>query len=130
MKAKFTVICLTVLGFIFSFATPLMAQSDHVVVEEGEDGWRLLVNDEPLMVNGMNWDYFPIGTNYNYSIWNESPEFIMEALDNEMGLLQNMGVNAIRVYTGKYRKSGSNIYTTTMEFTPCLITHLGVTASQ
>ena len=52
------------------------------------------------MVNGMNWDYFPRGTNYSFSIWNQSDDFIKSALDAEMGLLKNMGVNTIRTYTG------------------------------
>jgi len=77
-----------------------MAQTNRVEVQQGDDGWKLLVDGKPLMVNGMNWDYFPIGTNFNYSIWNQSPQLIKEALDYEMGLLQNMGVNSIRVYTG------------------------------
>ncbi|NBC26118.1 MAG: glycosidase [Bacteroidetes bacterium] len=76
------------------------AQDSRVVVEQDEEGWKLLVDNEPLMINGMNWDYFPIGTNFDYSLWNQSPELIQEALDNEMSLLQNMGVNVIRVYTG------------------------------
>jgi len=88
---------LTVLLMISATA---VAQSDQVKVQESEDGWQLLVNDNPLMVNGMNWDYFPIGTNFMYSIWEQSPELIKAALDNEMGLLKNMGVNSIRVYTG------------------------------
>lgn len=82
------------LGLIASSQTP------HVSVDIADDGFRLIVNDEPFMVNGMNWDYTPIGTNYNYSIWNQSDDFIMAALDSEMGLLKNMGVNSIRVYTG------------------------------
>ena len=48
----------------------------------------------------MNWDYLPIGYNYNYSLWSKSDNFIEAALDDEMSLLKNMGVNAIRVYTG------------------------------
>ncbi len=100
MKAKKPLL-LIILAILFSGSfISLHAQSDTIEVVEDADGWKLLVNNEPLMVNGMNWDYFPIGTNFNYSIWDESPEFIQEALDNEMGLLQNMGVNAIRVYTG------------------------------
>jgi hypothetical protein len=110
MKSKITLFCLAVLGFMFIFSSPVLAQSDHVVVEESEDGWRLYVNNEPLMINGMNWDYFPIGTNYEYSLWNQSPEFIREALDNEMGLLQNMGVNVIRVYTGIQKEWIEYIY--------------------
>jgi hypothetical protein len=91
----------------FSFLLIFLAVScaphdrgDSVNLEEATDGWRLMVNGEPFMVNGMNWDYFPIGTNYMYVLWDEPDDFIKEALDYEMSLLQEMGVNAIRVYTG------------------------------
>lgn len=94
------------LGGIYSLA----AQSDDIFLEESDDGWRLIVNDEPLMVNGMNWDYFPIGTNYTYIIWEQSPELIKDALDHEMGLLKEMGANAIRVYTGIPKKWIEYIY--------------------
>ncbi len=87
------------LCLLLGFSQSLSAQG-RVEVRESADGWRLLVDNKPLMVNGMNWDYFPIGTNFNYSIWNQSPELIKQALDYEMGLLKNMGVNSIRVYTG------------------------------
>jgi len=104
---------LTFLAILLGTTVTLTAQqSDRVVVQENSDGWRLLVNGEPLMVNGMNWDYFPIGTNYNYSFWDQSPDFIRQALDYEMGLLQNMGVNAIRVYTGIPRHWIEYIYDT------------------
>src|SRR6056297_3702222 len=99
MKAKKYLLSVLILCFGFSISTTALAQTEQVVVEETEEGWKLLVDGEPLMVNGMNWDYFPIGTNFEYSIWNQSPEFIREALDNEMSALKYMGVNAIRVYT-------------------------------
>ena len=86
--------------FLLVLTGPVIAQSEKVVVNKSEEGWKLLVDGKPFMVNGMNWDYFPRGTNYSYSLWNQSPEFIKNALDYEMGLLQNMGVNAIRVYSG------------------------------
>ncbi len=63
------------------------------------------------MINGMNWDYFPIGTNYSYSLWNQSDNLIQEALDEEMGLLKNMGVNTIRVYSGMPKKWIEYVYT-------------------
>lgn len=85
---------------LFMACTTATADEDRITVQESEDGWHLLVNDQPFMVNGMNWDYFPIGTNYEYIIWEEPDEFIKEALDYEMGLLADAGVNAIRVYTG------------------------------
>ena len=59
-----------------------------------------MVNGEAFMINGMNWDYFPIGTNFTYSLWDQPDEIIKAALDYEMGMLKDMGVNAIRVYTG------------------------------
>ncbi len=93
-----------------SFSLTLFAQGNRVITDKKEDGWRLLVDGEPFMVNGMNWDYFPIGTNYMYSLWEESDDFIRRALDNEMSLLQNMGVNAIRVYTGIQPKWVQYIY--------------------
>lgn len=95
MKKITTFLALTFLLSIYSYA-----QSDNVEVTMTDEGWVMMVDGKPLMINGMNWDYFPRGTNYSYSLWNQDPAFIKKALDYEMGLLQNMGVNAIRVYTG------------------------------
>ena len=72
----------------------------QVEVMQNNNEAKLVVNGEDFIVNGMNWDYFPIGTNYSFSLWNQSDDFIKAALDTEMGLLKNMGVNTIRVYTG------------------------------
>lgn len=71
-----------------------------------------MVDGKPLMINGMNWDYIPIGTNYSYNFWNKPDDFIKQALDDEMGLLKNMGVNAIRVYVGIQPKWIKYIYET------------------
>jgi len=97
---------------IFSFSLSLFAQNGRVEVEKQEDGWRLKTEGEAFMVNGMNWDYFPIGTNFMYSLWDEPDDFIKKALDDEMSLLKNMGVNAIRVYTGIQPKWITYIYET------------------
>mgnify|MGYP006283244021 CR=1 FL=1 len=82
----------------------------EVQVVYNEEGVKLTVDGEDFMVNGMNWDYFPIGTNFSYSLWDQSDEFIKTALDAEMSLLRNMGVNAIRVYTGIQPKWITYIY--------------------
>lgn len=81
-----------------------------VRLEKADDGVRLLVDEKPFMVNGMNWDYFPIGTNYEYSIWDQPDEFIINVLDYEMSLLRDMGVNAVRQYTGIPSKWITYIY--------------------
>jgi len=95
-----------------SFCWNMQAQSQKVVVENSANGSKLLVNGKEIMVNGMNWDYFPIGTNYSYSLWNQPDAFVKKALDDEMSLLQNMGVNSIRVYAGIPKKWIEYIYDT------------------
>ncbi|PWH84580.1 glycosidase [Algibacter marinivivus] len=95
---------------IVLFSTVLFAQADKVAVQNNSNGMYLTVNGENFMVNGMNWDYFPIGTNYSYSLWNQSDDVIKSALDAEMGLLKNMGVNTVRMYTGVQPKWIKYIY--------------------
>ncbi len=80
--------------------TILSAQVDKVTVVEDNDGMKLVVNGEDFIINGVNWDYFPIGTNYSYSLWKQPDDIIKAALDAEMSLLQSLGVNVIRQYTG------------------------------
>ena len=94
----------------FLFITNIFAQTDKVSVVNKSDGMSLLVNGKSFMINGMNWDYFPIGTNYSYSFWTQSDEFIKTALDAEMSLLKNMGVNTIRAYVGIQPKWITYIY--------------------
>ncbi len=76
------------------------AQQENVAVKKTADGFMLEVGGKPFFINGMNWDYFPIGTNYSYSLWTQSEDVIKAALDYEMPLLKNMGVNVIRQYAG------------------------------
>jgi hypothetical protein len=102
---------------LWCYSSSIFAQADKVSIEKDNFGMKLKVNGKDFMVNGMNWDYFPIGTNYSYSLWSQSDAFIQEALDDEMSLLKNMGVNTIRVYTGipkkwiEYIHSNHGIYT-------------------
>ncbi|ARV06630.1 glycosidase [Polaribacter sp. SA4-10] len=97
---------------LYLFALNSFAQADKVSVIDNEQGMKLVVNGKDFMINGMNWDYVPIGTNYAYSLWNQPEEVIKGALDEEMGLLKNMGVNTIRVYTGIQPKWITYIYET------------------
>ena len=60
-------------NIIFKFMFCIVAfsgisQMHNVAVNQGADGTTLVVNGEDFMVNGMNWDYFPIGTNYSFKI--------------------------------------------------------------
>ena len=71
----------------------------QVEMVSSPEGCRMMVDDKPLFLNGMNWDYFPVGTNYAYELWQQPEDIILAALDNEMTLLKNMGVNVIRQYS-------------------------------
>lgn len=88
------------------------AQEGRVSVISGSEGSKLVVDGKDFIVNGMNWDYFPIGTNYTYNFWNQPDQFIQLALDEEMSLLKNMGVNTIRVYAGMPKKWIEYVYLT------------------
>ena len=82
----------------------------QVSISNDLDGMKLVVEGKPFMINGVNWDYFPIGTNFSYSLWNQSDDIIKAALDAEMSLLRNMGINTIRQYTGVQPKWIRYIY--------------------
>jgi len=101
--------------FLLAFALTLLtgalsAQVSKVAVSKVADGMKLTVNGSDFFINGMNWDYFPIGTNFNYSLWTQPDDVIRAALDYEMPLLKNMGVNTIRQYTGVPAKWIKYIY--------------------
>lgn len=101
----------------WSLSLTAFCQADVVTINKSSKGIKLKVNGNDLMINGMNWDYFPIGTNYTFNLWEQNDILIQEALDHEMTLLKKMGVNAIRVYTGipkkwiEYIFSNYGIYT-------------------
>jgi len=71
-----------------------------VQVLSDSSGMRLQVDRQDFFVQGVNWDYVPIGENYSYSLWTQPDATIRAALDREMPLLKAMGVNAIRQYAG------------------------------
>ena len=100
------------------FATVVSAQVDQVSVVKNDAGMKLVVNGNDFMINGMNWDYIPVGTNtVNANFWKKSDDIIRAGLDSEMSLLKNMNVNVIRQYTGvparwiKYIYENYGIYT-------------------
>ncbi len=103
--------------FFFLLAICSFSQQVRVNVRNTDKGFTLDVNSKVFFIIGMNWDYYPIGTNYKYSLWEQPRKKIKEALDYEMPLLKNMGVNTIRQYTGippewiKYIYDNYGIYT-------------------
>lgn len=98
------------LFIILSFSLTVVAQTTTVTINQSKDGFKILHNGHDYFVNGMNWDYYPIGTNYTYSLWNQPEDVIKAALDYEMPMLREMGVNTIRQYTGVPSKWIQYIY--------------------
>lgn len=84
--------------FLTLAAMPAWAQGDRVTLDKSPQGFKLMVDGKPMMVNGMNYDHYPIGETFNYQFWKQPDDVIIKALDTEMPLLKNMGVNAIRQY--------------------------------
>ncbi len=96
---------------LFLFTVSIFGQANKVSVLNNDKGMKLLVNGKDFMINGMNWDYIPIGTNtVNADFWNKSDDVIKAGLDTEMSLLKNMNVNVIRQYTGVPAKWIQYIY--------------------
>ena len=85
---------------VLSILSAPSALAQRVEVVTDASGSRIQVDGRDFMVQGMNWDYFPVGTNYAYNFWGQPDDFIKGALDREMSLLKSMGVNAIRQYAG------------------------------
>lgn len=88
------------LGIAVLAARPSASHAAEAPVSIVEDatGSHLVVDGAPFFIRGMNWGYVPIGTNYRYSLWTQSDEFVEEVLHREMGMLRGLGVNAIRQY--------------------------------
>jgi hypothetical protein len=94
-------------------AAPAMAdEGRRIQVVTDERGFRLEVDGKPLMLRGVNWDYSPVGTNYNYSLWERPEPEIKAALDHEMKLLKAGRVNVLRVYSGMPAKWIRYVYET------------------
>lgn len=95
MKFFILSVLTSILGYNF-----LLAGEDSISLRSKNEQHTIIVNGQEFFIKGMNWDYFPTGTNYSYSLWKQSDATIKAALDYEMGLLKNMGVNTIRQYIG------------------------------
>jgi len=95
----------------WSYSYSIFSQADKVTIDKSISGMKIKVNGNDFIINGVNWDYTPIGTNYSYSLYNQEDSVIKQALDDEMSLLKNMGVNTIRVYAGIPKKWIEYIYT-------------------
>lgn len=95
--ARLGLACVAALTCLVSTAAAAQVSPGVRIVSDAA-GRRLQVDGRDFLIRGMNWDYFPVGQNYTYSLWRQPDEVIQAALDREMSLLRAMGVNTIRMY--------------------------------
>jgi len=95
-----TLILILSVGFFSS----QVGSSQPIAINQKSDGWSLAIDGIPVLIKGVNWDYFPIGTNYEYNLWNQSDQLIKQVLADEMKMLSVMGANAVRIYTPMPKK--------------------------
>ncbi|MBC8210505.1 MAG: hypothetical protein H8E21_05505 [Gammaproteobacteria bacterium] len=96
-KIKVSVI-ISALFFFFMVSAGQAQNVDKVTTYQDESGWKLQVNGKDFYVKGVVWGYAPPGTNYNYSIWNQSEDLIKKVVDKEFGLMKAANINAIRTF--------------------------------
>ncbi len=86
-----------------STAAPAAPANDtnlHTVrIVHDDKGFKLQLAGKDALLRGMNWGYSPVGTNYSYDLWSKPDAFIERVLTRDMGLLRDMGVNAIRLFS-------------------------------
>lgn len=98
---------LTLFTLVLTYAT---ANTWVKVAKDVDNGWLLLVDGKPMAVHGMVWSFVPIGHNYSYSLWDQPEEIIQKMIDTDAVLMQEMGVNAIRVFADVPPKWISYLY--------------------
>lgn len=71
------------LFFILGSTGQLFSQSQQIKVVSDQSGQRLTVDGKDFMINGMNWDYIPIGTNtIDAKFWDKPDDIIKAGLDS------------------------------------------------
>lgn len=72
---------ITIVLWLLCASVHVVAKQDTVELRSYNEQHALVVNGEKLFIKGMNWDYYPTGTNYTYSLWNQPEATIVAALD-------------------------------------------------
>ena len=75
-------------------AAPAWGAPLEVRVHTDERGQTLQIDGVDTMLIGMNWGYVPVGENYSYDFWRQSPTFIERVLRKEMAMLQAMAAGS------------------------------------
>lgn len=84
---------------LFAVVGSITSESWVKVAKDVDNGWFLQVDGRQMAVRGVVWSFVPIGDNYSYSLWDQPKEIIQEMIDTDAAMMQEMGVNVIRVFS-------------------------------
>ena len=106
MMKKITVFCILFLvGLTFGWTQTVK------ILKDRDGGWEMTVDGKPFYVKGVVWAVNPPGTSHNFSLWNESDTTIRKVIDMDGELMQQAGINAIRVDSSIPKKWVEYMYT-------------------
>jgi hypothetical protein len=100
-----------ILAFLVIALTSVLLFATTVKTQKDDNGWRLLVDNQPLAIKGVVWSYTPIGNTFSYNLWDQTDLVIRSTIDTDMTMLKAAGVNAIRVFSNVPPKWIEYIYT-------------------
>ncbi|MBU2541816.1 MAG: hypothetical protein KJ593_07955 [Candidatus Omnitrophica bacterium] len=84
---------LFLVGFDF-LKSGLPAKPKVRIAKTKEGDYQLLTRSVPFVIKGVCYSPVPIGKNYSYDFWQQD----LEVFKKDAQLMQDMGVNAIRIY--------------------------------
>ena len=98
----------------------------RVVTDAG--GSRLQVDGRDFLVQGMNWDYFPVGQNYAYNFWGQPDDVHPHGARPRDGAAQGDGRQHHPPVQRRPAEVGASTSTTTTASTRCSTTPWAATA--
>jgi len=106
-----TISVLFVAAMFLAVLCPSQAAAAHkVTTYKDELGWKLKVDGKDMYVKGVVWGYSPKGENFNYNLWGQSDEHIMNVLDHDFSLMKKAGINSIRAFSNVPPKWVTYVY--------------------
>lgn len=96
---RFFFILFAVIAVLFLFRNTSGDRIPSITIEKKGEGYTLLVNGKPYLVQGVCYSPVPVGKDYEYNFWG-APE---KAWMTDGKLMKAMGVNTVRFY-----KAGKN----------------------
>ncbi|MEM9080493.1 MAG: hypothetical protein AAGC74_07380 [Verrucomicrobiota bacterium] len=83
-------------GLLFTLFLAPLTLSAKTTLQKTDNGWQMLVDDQPFFVKGFTWSHTPVGHKYDYNLFAESDDAIKAALKRDLTLIRDAGGNTLR----------------------------------